>query len=262
MSSSLDASQAAPASARPSAQGAPRSARRPLLGLAREGWPAVAIVAGALGAVALLGALLWPASLWATLPVLVVVAGWSVWFFRDPERTPACDPADASAVISPADGVVVEIGPAAPPPEMHVPADAASGMIRVGIFMNIFDVHVNRAPCAGTVRTAAYRHGAFLNASFDKASELNERAGTLLQLDDGRLVGVVQIAGLIARRIVRWTAPGERLARGERFGLIRFGSRVDVYLPPGSIPTIAMRTRVVAGRTVIARLAPGQEQRP
>lgn len=142
-----------------------------------------------------------------------------------------------------------------PPPELGL-GDELRHADRVCVFMNVFNVHVNRAPIAGVVRAIRYRPGKFLNASLDKASEHNERSAMAIEMDDGRIVVAVQIAGLVARRIVSRVAEGARLALGERYGLIRFGSRVDVYLPPGSSVNVTLGQRVQAGTTVLARLTP------
>jgi phosphatidylserine decarboxylase len=173
---------------------------------------------------------------------------WCYYFFRDPERV---TPARPGLIISPADGIVSLIEPAVPPAELGLP-DAP--LTRVSVFMSVFNCHVNRAPVAGAVRTIAYRPGKFLNASLDKASADNERNGIVIEMDDGRLLPVVQIAGLVARRIVCFVPEGARLARGERFGLIRFGSRLDVYLPEGVSPLVRVGQTMVAGETVIAEL--------
>lgn len=174
---------------------------------------------------------------------------WCYYFFRDPERV---TPARPGLIISPADGIVSLIEPAVPPAELGLP-DAP--LTRVSVFMSVFNCHVNRAPVAGAVRTIAYRPGKFLNASLDKASADNERNGIVIEMDDGRLLPVVQIAGLVARRIVCFVPEGARLARGERFGLIRFGSRLDVYLPEGVSPLVRVGQTMVAGETVIAETA-------
>jgi phosphatidylserine decarboxylase len=181
------------------------------------------------------------------------LTAWCVWFFRDPRRTL---PADPSAIVSPADGVVVAIGPALPPPETSLAPDVTAGMTRVSIFMNVFNVHVNRSPIAATIAAIHYKPGKFFNASLDKASEHNERCSLTLRLADGATMVVTQIAGLIARRIVCRVKDGRSLATGERFGLIRFGSRVDVYLPAGITPLVAIGQRSVAGETILATLAP------
>lgn len=175
---------------------------------------------------------------------------WCYYFFRDPERV---TPTRPGLVISPADGIVSLIEPAVPPAELGM-ADVP--LTRVSVFMNVFDCHVNRAPVPGKVKAVAYRPGKFLNASLDKASEDNERNSMCLELSDGREVAVVQIAGLVARRIVSFVDGGEDLATGERFGLIRFGSRVDVYLPHGVAPLVEVGQIMVAGETVLAALTP------
>ncbi|PRY89472.1 phosphatidylserine decarboxylase [Donghicola tyrosinivorans] len=177
---------------------------------------------------------------------------WVYYFFRDPERV---TPDQADVMISPADGLVSLLEPAVPPAELglgHQP------MTRVSVFMSVFNCHVNRLPTAGTITKVAYRPGKFLNASLDKASEDNERNGLAVQLEDGRQYGVVQIAGLVARRILCWSKEGEQLQRGERFGLIRFGSRLDIYLPEGAEPTVKIGQTMIAGETVIADLNPSR----
>ena len=182
-------------------------------------------------------------------PLGWIGAGLTVWcyyFFRDPQRAV---PQRAGLVLSPADGTVSAVAPAVAPEELGL-GDAA--LTRISIFMSVFNCHINRAPAAGTVGAIAYRPGKFLNASLDKASEDNERNGLRLDLADGRSIGVVQIAGLVARRILCWTDPGAELAAGERFGLIRFGSRVDVYLPAGAAVKVAVGQTAVAGETVLA----------
>lgn len=171
---------------------------------------------------------------------------WCYYFFRDPERVP---PAREGLIVSPADGIVSLIEPAVPPAELGM-ADAP--LTRVSVFMNVFNCHVNRAPVAGEVGAVAYRPGKFLNASLDKASEDNERNGLRIRMEDGRDLAVVQIAGLVARRIVCFVAPGDAVRLGERFGLIRFGSRLDVYLPEGVEPLVSVGQTMVAGETVIA----------
>lgn len=185
----------------------------------------------------------------------VILTLWCAYFFRDPERvTPLRD----GLVISPADGRVSSIEEVIPPPELDLPRDP---VIRISVFMNVFDVHVNRSPLDGVVRRIAYIPGAFINAELDKASEDNERQALTLELSDGRLVGVVQIAGLIARRIVKFVNEGDRLMAGQRFGLIRFGSRVDVYLPKGVNTLACVGQRAVAGETVLADLNSSESER-
>ena len=173
---------------------------------------------------------------------------WCYYFFRDPERVP---PARDGLVISPADGVVSLIEPAVPPAELGMGPEP---LTRVSVFMSVFNCHVNRAPVAGQLVKLAYRPGKFLNASLDKASEDNERNALRIRMDDGREIAVVQIAGLVARRIMWWKKAGDWLDRGERFGLIRFGSRLDVYLPEGVPPLVSIGQTMVAGETVLADL--------
>jgi len=174
---------------------------------------------------------------------------WCYYFFRDPERvTPKGD----NLVISPADGIVSLIEPAVPPAELGMPD---TPLTRVSVFMNVFNCHVNRAPVAGEITEIAYRPGKFFNASLDKASEDNERNSLRIKMADGREVAAVQIAGLVARRIVCFTKKGAHTQAGQRFGLIRFGSRVDVYLPEGVTPRVSIGQTMVAGETVLAELS-------
>lgn len=185
----------------------------------------------------------------------LAVTVWVYYFFRDPPRI---TPTREGLVVSPADGEVSMIAPAVPPEGLNLGTEART---RVSIFMSVFDCHVNRAPAAGTVTAVDYRKGKFLNAALDKASEENERNGIALRLADGRELGVVQIAGLVARRILCTVKPGDPLATGERFGMIRFGSRLDVYLPEGVAPLVVVGQRAVAGETVIADLASDEPAR-
>lgn len=178
----------------------------------------------------------------------VVATLWCIYFFRDPPRAVPVRP---GLIVSPADGVVQLIEPAVPPPELEMGSDA---LTRISIFLNIFDVHVNRVPAAGQVVKLAYRPGKFFNAALDKASSDNERQAVRLQLEDGREIAFVQIAGLVARRIVCELAPEQKVLAGERFGLIRFGSRCDLYLPDGVAPLVAVGQRAVGGETVLADL--------
>ncbi len=173
---------------------------------------------------------------------------WCYYFFRDPKRSV---PQGRGLIVSPADGVVSLIERAVPPPELGAGNDA---LTRISVFMSVFNCHVNRAPIAGRIAKMAYRPGKFLNASLDKASEDNERNSLLLELPDGRHLIVVQIAGLVARRIVPFVSEGQSLRTGERFGLIRFGSRLDVYLPDGVEPLVALGQTMVGGETVLAEL--------
>jgi phosphatidylserine decarboxylase len=216
--------------------------------VAREGWPFVAAFA-AVTALAWWGGVAWLGPIGhGAGGVGLVLTLWCVWFFRDPRRDAPTSP---GAVICPADGRVVMVGPAEPPPELGLPPIP---MTRICIFMNVFNVHVNRAPVAGNVSAAHYRPGKFVNAALDKASVDNERYSLAIRMADGRDVVVVQIAGLIARRIVCRTGVGATLRPGQRYGLIRFGSRVDVYLPAGSEPKVRVGEKTLAGTTVIAAL--------
>jgi phosphatidylserine decarboxylase len=189
---------------------------------------------------------------WFVEPLFWIGLALTIWcalFFRDPIRV---TPALPGIVVSPADGRVSSVGQAVPPRELQLGDEPR---LRICVFMNVFDVHVNRAPVTGRVARMAYRAGVFLNAELDKASEDNERNGLVFELADGRTVGVVQIAGLIARRIVPFVREGEHLMVGERFGLIRFGSRVDVYLPTGATAMVSVGSRCIAGETMIADLS-------
>jgi phosphatidylserine decarboxylase len=206
----------------------------------RAGWPLIA--AFAVGTV-----LLW--WLWMPLGLVgVVLTAWCVYFFRDPARV---TPSRAGLVICPADGVVQMIQPAVPPSELGL---APRPLMRISIFMNVFNVHVNRIPVDAEVLNVQHRAGRFFNAALDKASEENERQSIHLRLADGREIGLVQIAGLVARRIHCDLSAGRRVRAGERFGIIRFGSRVDVYLPDGVQPLVAVGQTTVAGETVFADL--------
>jgi phosphatidylserine decarboxylase len=178
----------------------------------------------------------------------VVLTLWCVYFFRDPVRvTPVRD----GLVVAPADGKISSVALAVPPAELGLGSESVP---RVSIFMSVFDVHVNRSPVSGEIERIVYRPGKFLNADLDKASEDNERNGLVVRTPSGRY-GVVQIAGLVARRIVCFVKEGQLVAAGERFGLIRFGSRVDVYLPAGTKPLVAVGQYALGGETVIADLA-------
>jgi phosphatidylserine decarboxylase len=205
-----------------------------------------------LGVVAVVGGI-WGA-VWLWLPAIVLMGGIAA-FFRDPVRR---IPEGEGLVVSPADGVVSAIAPAVPPTELGLGAEPRT---RISVFMNVFDCHVNRTPVGGRVARVAYHPGKFLNAALDKASEDNERNGLAIELGDGRSLGVVQIAGLVARRIVCFVGEGAVLGTGERFGLIRFGSRLDVYLPDGVAPLVAVGQAAVAGETVIADLASAETAR-
>lgn len=170
----------------------------------------------------------------------------NLYFFRDPERVPSPVP---GALLAPADGLITSIEMAVPPPELGLPAEPR---LRIATFLSVLDVHVNRLPCAGTITAVAYHPGRFLNAADDKASDENERNSLAIALPDGRVLAVVQIAGLIARRILCDARPGDVAVAGARFGIIRFGSRTDLYLPPGARPLVAVGQRAIGGETVFA----------
>ena len=204
----------------------------------REGYQFIAIFA------VVTSLLMWA---WAPLGLVgFVLTVWCVYFFRDPDRT---TPVREGLVISPADGLVVSIWPAPPPPELEMGTDPR---MRIAIFMNVFDCHVNRSPCEGTITKKVYSPGLFLNATLDKASEDNERMALRMSTVTGKDVAFVQIAGLVARRIVCKVKLGEMLKTGERIGIIRFGSRVDVYLDAGMSPMVVVGQKAVAGETILA----------
>lgn len=173
---------------------------------------------------------------------------WCYYFFRDPERVP---PSRSGVIVSPADGIVSLIEKAVPPEELGMSGEA---LTRISVFMSVFNCHVNRMPIGGRIDAVAYRPGKFFNASLDKASADNERNSLRIAMPDGRDVAVVQIAGLVARRIVCFVKVGDSLSTSERFGLIRFGSRLDVYLPDGVVPLVHVGQTMVAGETVLADL--------
>lgn len=207
----------------------------------REGWPFVVLFAVA---AVLLG------QLWEPLGWVGAVATiWCAYFFRDPDRV---TPEGESLVVSPCDGVVRSVSPAVPPPELGM-GDAP--LPCVSVFMSVFDVHVNRVPADGTVVSTAYTPGQFLNAALDKASQDNERMAVRMTAKDGQDIAFVQIAGLVARRIKCDLVQGQGVLAGQRYGLIRFGSRVDVYLPDGVAPAVACGQLALAGETVLADLA-------
>jgi phosphatidylserine decarboxylase len=180
----------------------------------------------------------------------VVATAWCAYFFRDPVRA---TPVREGLIVSPADGRISQIAMAPPPAELDL---GVAPRPRVSIFMSVFDVHVNRTPVTGQIERIAYRAGKFINAELDKASEENERNGIVIRTNAGR-IGIVQIAGLVARRIVCFVREGQTVNVGDRVGLIRFGSRVDVYLPEGTRPLVAEGQTAIAGETVLADLAPG-----
>lgn len=214
-----------------------------LIPILKDGWRFIAIFAAVTFLAALTGLawLFWP---------MMVLTLWSIYFFRDPPRGV---PQEDGLLIAPADGLVQMIAEAVPPAELGL---GEQPLTRVSIFLSVFDVHINRAPCAGTVEVTAYRPGKFLNAAAEKASEDNERMAIALRRADGRLIGCVQIAGWVARRIVCYIRPGQVVAAGERFGHIRFGSRTDLYLPPGARLLVTVGQRMIGGETVMAELDP------
>lgn len=218
-----------------------------LVPIHRAGWPFIALFAAVtLGLFIIEDFLGW---------VGVILTLWCVYFFRDPARA---TPKREGLVISPADGVITLIDEAAPPPELEMGDDPRP---RVAVFMNVFNVHVNRSPVDGEVSAMAYRPGKFLNASLDKASVDNERQSLRVTSKDGKDLAVVQIAGLVARRILCDVKQGQTLAAGERFGMIRFGSRVDVYLPKGVQPLVLLGQTAVAGETVLADMTSDEPRR-
>ena len=205
-----------------------------------EGWKFVPVFAG----VTLVLFWLWQPLGWIGLGLTV----WCYYFFRDPKRAV---PVNKGLLVSPADGVVSLIGPAVPPEELGL---GPAPLMRVSVFMSVFNCHVNRAPIAGRVTAVAYRPGKFLNASLDKASTDNERNALAIEMEDGRRIAVVQIAGLVARRILNYAEIGNRYNAGERYGFIRFGSRVDFYLPLNAKVKVSIGDKVYASSTVIAEL--------
>jgi phosphatidylserine decarboxylase len=180
----------------------------------------------------------------------LILAIFCLYFFRDPARVP---PARGGAILAPADGRVASVAPGVPPAELGL---GSAARWRVSIFLSVLNVHVNRVPADGTITRIAYRHGAFLNASLDKASDANERNAIAIRLPDGRELAVVQIAGLIARRILCSLREGDAVRGGDRLGIIRFGSRTDLYLPEGVKPLVCVGQTMVGGETVIAEVSP------
>ncbi len=213
----------------------------------RDGWKFLGIAAAA----ALVFLLLWPPLGW----LLVIVAVYIAYFFRDPDRV---TPLREGLVVSPADGIVSAIERVRPPPELGFGIEERQ---RISVFLSVFDVHINRAPVAGRISRSVYVPGAFLNAALDKASADNERRILVITTASGTEIGVAQIAGLIARRIVTVKDEGDTVATGERIGLIRFGSRVDIYLPPGRTALVAVGQTAIAGETVLADLASTEAER-
>lgn len=208
--------------------------------LHRAGWPFVA--AAAIG---------WAVLAWTGgfgFVVGALATAWVAYFFRDPERV---TPTREGLIISPADGKVLKIEDAAPPPELGMGSEA---LTRISIFLNLFDVHINRVPADGVIVSTHYREGLFLNAAMDKASEDNERMAVRQRLNSGQEIAYVQIAGLVARRIICTLKTGDTVKAGARFGLIRFGSRADVYLPKGVAPLVLPGQYMIGGETVLADL--------
>lgn len=193
----------------------------------------------------------WPPLAW----VAALVTAWIIYFFRDPDRV---TPLREGLVISPADGRVSLIEKVRPPVELELGEEER---IRVSVFLSIFDVHIQRAPVAGRIIRSIYVPGAFLNAALDKASEDNERRSIVIETPSGIKLAAVQIAGLVARRIVTFAVEGDSLGVGERFGLIRFGSRVDTYLPVGATPLVSVGQRAIGGETVLADLRSSEPER-
>jgi phosphatidylserine decarboxylase len=212
--------------------------RQIILPIHPDGWKFAAIGI----ATTLILFLVWHPLGWLAL----ILTLWIVYFFRDPWRvTPRRD----GLIVSPADGTVVSVAPAPPPPELDMGSEPAT---RIGIFLNLFDVHVARAPFAGALSARHYTPGRFINASLDKASEHNERLALRFSPPEGPDVACILIAGLVARRIVCNLIAGQRVGAGERIGIIRFGSRVDVYVPPPYVPLVVVGQRMVGGETVLA----------
>ena len=212
-----------------------------LVPINRAGYPFIAIFAAV--AVALY---IW----WAPAGVLgALLTAWCVYFFRDPDRI---TPVGENLVISPADGVVQSIVKAVPPPELNMGSEPRT---RIAVFMNVFNVHVNRSPMSGIISAKHYRPGRFFNASLDKASEFNERMSLKVKTDKGVEIAFVQIAGLVARRILCYVEEGHAVQAGERFGLIRFGSRVDIFLPDTVQPLVIVGQTSIACETVLADLS-------
>ncbi|MCL4766933.1 MAG: phosphatidylserine decarboxylase [Hyphomicrobiaceae bacterium] len=213
----------------------------------RDGHKFVAIGIGA----TLLFFLIWPPLGW----LFALVAAWVAYFFRDPDRV---TPLREGLIVAPADGRISAIERVRPPGELGLGEESR---MRVSIFLSVFDVHVNRAPVAGRITRSIYVPGAFFNAALDKASEENERRGLVILTASSAEIGVVQIAGLVARRIVTFANEGDTVGVGQRFGLIRFGSRVDVYLPPDGRALVSVGQRAIAGETVLADLRSSEPER-
>jgi phosphatidylserine decarboxylase len=216
------------------------SIRSQLAPIHPEGYPFVGVAV--LASLVLLW--LWPSLGWFAVAATV----WCAYFFRDPQRV---TPVREGIVVAPADGRISQVANVVPPEELSLGERA---LPRISIFMSVFDCHVNRSPVAGRIERIVYRAGKFLSADLDKASEDNERNSFVIATNSGRRFGVIQIAGLVARRIVPFVREGEAVAAGQRIGMIRFGSRVDVYLPEGARPLVAEGQTAIAGETVLADL--------
>jgi phosphatidylserine decarboxylase len=222
------------------------SIRSQMVPIHREGYPFI----GAFAVLALVLFFVWSPLGW----IGAILTAWCTYFFRDPARvTPMRD----GLVVAPADGTISLIGRAVPPRELQL---GVMPLHRVSIFMSVFDCHVNRSPVSGRIERIVYTPGKFINADLDKASEDNERNGFVIDTGTVR-IGVVQIAGLIARRIISFVGEGHQIAAGERIGMIRFGSRVDVYLPEGLSPLVAEGQMAIAGETVLADARIGSDGR-
>ncbi|QGN56018.1 phosphatidylserine decarboxylase [Novosphingobium sp. Gsoil 351] len=226
-------------------------------GQAGWSWPAIHPEGRKFALIAAVGSGLTAFLAWETIawPLAFLTLG-VLAFFRDPQRAV---PQSSNLIVAPADGLITLIQKVPPPPELRIADGTGAGLgdgvlTRISIFMSVFDVHINRAPVAGTIRRVVYIPGKFLNADLDKASEDNERQHFLIERSDRVLVGFTQIAGLVARRIVPFVKPGDIVAAGQRVGLIRFGSRVDVYLPEGTEPRVLLGQKCVAGETVLAEI--------
>lgn len=213
----------------------------------RAGWPFISLFAALTLLVALFSHILGF--------VALILTGWCVYFFRNPRRT---TPLGKGLIVSPGDGIVTKIEKAIPPKELKW---TKKPLTRISVFLNVFDVHVNRVPCDGIISKIQYHPGKFFNASLDKASEFNERNSLLIQTASGQEVLVVQIAGLIARRILCEVNQGKNVKAGETFGIIRFGSRVDLYLPEGVNPQVIEGQRMIGGETIMGDLTSQAPQR-
>lgn len=224
--------------------------------IAPDGW--IVIVPFFVVAAGVAGSALWllpfPPLAWALVVLMAILCGWCLWFFRDPDRK---TPQEADAVISPADGVVIKIDQAPFPAELAAFVPEVTGPVqRVIIFLNVFNVHVNRSVASGKVEKIRYTQGKFLTASVDKASTENERCAVLMRDRSGRPIVFSQIAGLVARRIVNHLREGQEITVGERYGLIRFGSRAEIFLPPGSTVNVKVGEKTICGETILARMQP------